>query len=141
MANRQRLAGQGDVDDLVAKLPVELLVLESLFALGDCGLEPLANAVQEHAALAVPDTAQRLGQFALAAEVPDARIVEVGRAGRSGDRGARLALVRLPIHGGDCSFVFGQESSSFVGAGRSGPGSEQEVRRCGPGSRFRPGAW
>ena len=141
MADRQLLAGQRDVDDLVAQAAVELLVLEQLLALGDGGLEALADAVQEHAGLAVADAAERLGELALAAQVADARVIELTGATRSGNRGARLALVRLPVHGGDCNFVCGQESSSFVGAGWSGPGSEREVRRREPGSRFRSGAW
>src|SRR6185437_13014547 len=103
MADRQLLAGQRDVDDLVAQAAVELLVLEQLLARGDGALEALADAVQEHAGLAVADAAERLGELALAAQVADARVIELTGATRSGNRGARLTLVRLPVHGGDCN--------------------------------------
>ena len=77
------------------------------------------------------------------AELDDARVRYLGRKSELAEalRVARLTLVRLPVHGGDCNFGCGQESSSFIGAGRSGPGSEREVRRRGPGSPFRSGAW
>ena len=140
MADGQLLARQRDVDHLLAQAAVELLVRERPLAFADGALEPLADPVQEHAAVAIADPPQRLGELALAAEVADARIIELG-GGRGGrDRFLGLALVCDPIHGGDCNFVFGQKSSSFAVAGRACPGTEREVRRRAPGSRFRTGA-
>ena len=87
VAERQLLARQGDVDDLVAQPPVELLACEHRAAFRDGGLEVAAYAVQQHAALAVAHPAERLGELRLAPEVLDARVVELGLAGRAGDRG------------------------------------------------------
>src|SRR4029079_4362124 len=125
---------------LVAQPSVELRFLEHSLALGNGRLETLPDPVQEDAALAVAYAAQRLRELAFAAQITDARVVELRWAGRSGDRGVCLGLVRLPVHGADCGFFVAQKSSSFVSAGRSRPGSEREVRRCAPSSRFRPGA-
>src|SRR6266516_230718 len=119
MADRQVLAGQRDVDNLVAEAAVELLVLEQLLALGDGGLEALADAIQEHAGLSVADAAERLGELALAAQVADARVIELHGAARSGDRGARFALVRLPVYGGEARRVSpGPVVELGVGTGR-----------------------
>ena len=54
------------------------LALDRRLALLDGRLEPLADAVQQHPALAVADAAQGLGELALAAEEADARLVELG---------------------------------------------------------------
>ncbi len=67
MPERQLLARQRHVDDLVAQPPVELLAAEPVAALGDRRLEPLADPVQQHAALAVAHAAQRLGELATCA--------------------------------------------------------------------------
>src|SRR2546430_16281189 len=67
MADRQVLARQRDVDNLVAEAAGELLVLEQLLALRDGGLEALAGALQEHAGLSVAGAPGRPGELALAA--------------------------------------------------------------------------
>src|SRR4029450_13466265 len=93
---RQLLAGQRDVDDLLGEGPVELGALELSAARLERGLERRPQRVQRHAGLAVADTAQRLREVALAAEVADTRAVE--RGGRRGgrDRALRLGFLLLP---------------------------------------------
>src|SRR5580765_8575012 len=56
----QLLAGQGHVDHLIAKPPVELRVLEDPFALGDRRLEALPDPV--HARRAAPARARSSGR-------------------------------------------------------------------------------
>ena len=82
----ERLAGQRDVEGALRVEPLELLALDRLAARLDGGLEPRADPVQEHAALAVAHAAQRLREVALPAEVADARVVELAGVGGGGDR-------------------------------------------------------
>ncbi len=78
-------------------------------------LDPLAERVQSHPALAVADLTERELQRALAAEVADARVVELGVVRGARDRGERLTFERLDVHGGDCTrFVHGSSSRSTV---------------------------
>ena len=95
-----RVAGNRHVDAGVGRRlvrhPQQLLV-----AGGDGLLEPRADAVQEHPALAVAHGAQRLGELRLAAEVPNARIVELALRQSSVDRLQRFGFIRGPIHRGD----------------------------------------
>ena len=53
VAERELLAGERDVDDLVAQAPVELVAPERVLALTDRRLEPAANPVEQHACVAV----------------------------------------------------------------------------------------
>ncbi len=101
MAERERLARQRHVDDLVAQAPVELRAAQAGAALGDGRLEPAAHAVQQHPGLAVANAAQRLGQLRLPPEHAHAHVVELRLGARGGDRSCRLLLVRRPVHGGD----------------------------------------
>ena len=63
-----------------SRAAVEREALELCLSRGDRLLEPRADAVQQHPALAVADAAQRLGELGLAAEVPHARVVELARS-------------------------------------------------------------
>src|SRR5262249_50784937 len=81
VAERQLLAREGDVDDLLAEAPVELLVGERALALGDRRLEPAAHAVEELAGLPVPYLAQRERELALATEHARAHAAAAGWAG------------------------------------------------------------
>ena len=133
LAERQLLAGQRDVDDLLAQPPVELVVGELALARVDRRLEPLADAVEPHAALAVAHPAQRLGDRALAAEEAHADVLDLVRRRGSGDRAGRLRLVRLPIQSRS-------NVSSFV-AGRTveSPGSSNGGLGARPRPRLEPG--
>ena len=75
--------------------------LQRRHALLDRRLELRANAVQQHAALAVAHAAQRLRELGLAPEEAHACLVELRVAERGADRGDCFLLVRLPVHGGD----------------------------------------
>ena len=97
--------------------PVELLAGERPLALVDRGLEPLADAVEQHAGLAVADGAERLRELALAAEVADAHVLDLVGRRRVGDRAARLGFVRLPV---DLAQVF---TSNGRGPNGRSPGS------------------
>ena len=108
---RQLLAGKRDVDHLLAKAAVELLVGERRLAGLDGRLEPLPNAVQEHPGLAVADLAQRQGERALAPEVGDAHLLEL----LAGARG--LARSRRPAARTAASCV---TSFSIVAGGSAG---------------------
>src|SRR5262249_23442770 len=122
VAEREGLAGQRDVDDLLRERAVELGPLELGAARVERGFEPAAQAVQGDATLAVADAAQRLGKLALAAQVAHAHVLERRRRRAGLDRGQRLALVLLPVHGGDCiahRFLL----SRRVDRAWSGPGS------------------
>ena len=89
--------------DALGREPLrELGPLELLLTCGDGSLDRLPDGVQRHPALLVPDLAQRELQGRLAAEVRDARVVELAERRRAGDRGERLPLQPLRIHGGDC---------------------------------------
>ena len=140
MADGQLLARQRDVDDLLAEPTVELLGLEPTCGRVNTALNPCPDAVEQHAGLAIPNLSQRLRERAFAADVFDPQMLDVIEGLGLFQGALELLLVRLPVHGGDCNFVFGQESSSFAVAGRARPGMEREVRRRAPGSRFRTGA-
>ena len=98
VAERERVAGERDVDDVLGERTVELSALELCAAGLERGLEPVADAVQRHAALAVADRAQRLRELALAAEVADARLLELGGRRGACDRALRLGFQGLGIH-------------------------------------------
>src|SRR3954447_15805079 len=91
-------AGGRPADGSLRQRPVELLALERRAPLVERGLEPLADAVQEHAALAVADASQRLRQLALPAEVADARVVQLVERRSGRNRASRLGFVALPVH-------------------------------------------
>ena len=95
----ERLARQCHVERALRVQPLERFVLDRVAARLDRRLEPRADAVQEHPALAVTHCSQRLGEVALPPEVADARVVELvcRRGGR--DRLLRFILVLLPVHG------------------------------------------
>src|SRR5207249_7673546 len=83
VAERQRVAGERDVDDVLGERALELGALE-LGASGlDRLLEPVAQGVERHPGLAVADAAKGLGELALAAEVADARLLELVGARRA----------------------------------------------------------
>ena len=75
---RKLVAGQRDVDDLLGQRAVELGALELLAPRRQRGLEPVAQRVERHPGLAVAHGAQGLRELALAAEVADARLLELG---------------------------------------------------------------
>ena len=96
VADRERLAGERDVDDLVPQAPVELSRCEQL---------PRAAAAADSSPSRTPFSriplsrsrtgAQRLSELRLAAEHADAHGLELRLAGGRGDRGHGLVLVRL----------------------------------------------
>ena len=100
----RRVTGQRHVDAVLREAPVELGRLELLGALGELALERLPDLVRllpDRAALLrrqLADRAQRGGQLRLAAEQPDAQLLELGRGRGRGDRrlavGAELDQVR-----------------------------------------------
>ena len=94
----ERLARQRHVEGALRIEPLERFGLDGVLPLGDRSLEPPADAVQQHAGLAVADAAKRLRQVASPAEVAHARVVEVGGTGRRGDCSLCVAFVLLPIH-------------------------------------------
>ena len=65
---RQLLAGERDVDDLVAQAPVELGIRQLVRTGFERVLEPGADPVQEHAALTVAHTTKCLHQVGFAAQ-------------------------------------------------------------------------
>jgi hypothetical protein len=140
VADRQLLARKRDVDDFLAQAAVELTRLDSRCGRVDPALDPLADAVEEHSGVAVPDLTKCPSKRTLSAHVLHTQTLDVIERPRLLESSLETVFVRLPIHGGDCSFVVGQKSSSFVAAGPSGPGSEREVRRQAPGFRFQTGA-
>src|SRR3954462_4051311 len=95
---RQRVAREGDVDDVFGQRALELGALEGFAPLRERRLEPVAQRVERHPGLAVAHGAQRLGQLALAAEVADARLLQLGGARRARDRALRLGFQGLGVH-------------------------------------------
>ena len=95
---RERVAGEGDVDDLLGERTVELRALELCAASLERALEPVADAVQRHPALAIADLAESLRELALAAEVADARLLELGGGRGACDRALCLGFQGLGIH-------------------------------------------
>src|SRR5204862_2115916 len=87
-----------DVDDVLGERALELGVLEVGSAGLDCLFEPGAQGVQGHPGLAVADAAERLGEVAFAAEVADARLLELVGARRARDRALRLGFQGLRVH-------------------------------------------
>ena len=73
---REGVAGQRDVERGCRGQPLELFPLDRLATRVDCGLEPGADPVQEHAALPIAHAAQGLREVALPAEVANSRVVE-----------------------------------------------------------------
>ena len=74
----------------------------------------VAQRVQRHARLAVAHGAQRLRELALAAEVADARIFELGRRRRARDRALCLALQRLRVHRATVPSAFVSACDAFA---------------------------
>ena len=118
------LAGERDVEPLLREDLLQLGLLELALPGRERVLEPLAQGVERHAALAVADAAQRLLQLALAAEVADANLVELSdrRSGR--DRALRLTFEGLGLH------------AATVSTGRRDPRSP---RTSVPGTCLAPG--
>ena len=132
----EQSAGKRDVDPLGREPFFELGARELLLARGERRLDRLAHRVERHARLAVAHLAQRELQRAAAAEVLDARLVELGERRRGRDRGERLLLQGLRIHGGDCIHGF----SSFRGHGQRAGTPRLVLRRRSPLlARRRPG--
>src|SRR5262249_14233957 len=77
VAEREVLAGEGDVDDLLAEAPVKLLALERSLALGHALLEARAHAVQEHAGLAVAHLAERKRERGLTTQEANPDLLEL----------------------------------------------------------------
>ena len=102
VAERERVAGERHVDDVLGQRAVELDPLELRLAGRDRLLDRLARRVQGHARLAVAHLAERELEVARAAEVADAQLLELvgGRGGL--DRAQGLALERLRVHARDC---------------------------------------
>ncbi len=95
----ERLAGQRHVERALRVQPLERFVLDRVATRFDRCLEPRPDAVQEHPALAVPHSPQRLHQVGLPAEVADTRVVELVRRRGRRDGLLRFILVLLPVHG------------------------------------------
>ncbi len=96
----------------------------------------LAHRVERHAGLAVAHLAQRELQRALATEIADAHLVELGERPRLGSGGECLLLEVVGIHDGDLIQRFLLLSRARE-RGRSRPGSCRRRRR--PSRRRRPG--
>src|ERR1700693_592011 len=82
VAERKLVTGERDVDNVLGLGPVELGALELRLPRLDRLLDRLACGVQRHAGLAVTYLAKRELEVAAAAEIPDAKLVQV--AGRGG---------------------------------------------------------
>jgi hypothetical protein len=136
------VAGERHVDLLLAQRPLQLRPPELVLLRRHRLLDALAERVQRHAALAVPDDAQRLLQLGLAAQEADARLVQFVERRRARDRALRLGFERLDVHGGDCSIGFHRILPGVAGRGLERPGRTQgrtTVRRA-PLPRSRAGA-
>ena len=101
MAARRRVAGERDVERLLAEQPLEGSCAQRLLALVERRLERFAERVQRHSRLAVAHLAEGLLELALAAEVADARLLELVRGTGGRDRALRLGFERLRIHARD----------------------------------------
>src|SRR5882757_6202401 len=97
----QELRGQRDVDALFDEPPLELLLLDPDELVRDRRLDRLAHGVQRHAGLAVAHLAERLLQLALPPEKGDGNTLDLFRGRGLLQPSLRVALVGLPIHGGD----------------------------------------
>ena len=82
---------------------LELRALELVLSRRERRLEGLAHGVQRHPGLPVAHLPQRELQLTAAAEVMDARLLELGERRRRLDGGQSLLLQRLRVHGGDCT--------------------------------------
>ncbi len=101
VAARRCVAGKRDVERLLAEQPLEGRCAQGLLARVERRLERFAESVQRHPRLAIAHLAKGLLELALAAEVADARLLElVGAAGCS-DRALRLGFESLRIHARD----------------------------------------
>ena len=78
VAERELLAGESDVDDVLRQLAVELGPLERRLARLDGGFDRLARRVQRHARLALANLPERLLQLASAPDVAHAQLVQLG---------------------------------------------------------------
>src|SRR5207244_9060763 len=95
---RELVAGPGDVDDILGEGTVELGSLELGAAPFERFLQPVAEGVENHAALAVADGAQALGELAPAAEEADAGALELGEVLGPRDRALGLGFEGFRIH-------------------------------------------
>ena len=102
LAAGDQLGGQCDVDPLRRELRVELGALEPVLLRLDGVLDRYARRVERHAGLPVAYVAERELQRALAAEVANTRVVEIGERPGRGDGGERFVLECLSVHRGDC---------------------------------------
>src|SRR5918996_267795 len=148
LASRDRRPGHRDVDPLLGEAPVELGALQLRLTTVDGSLEALAKRVQRLPGLAVADVAERELERALATEVLDPHLLDLLGRRRRLERGERVRLERLRIHGGDCSGpsldLSGHRSSSRVlvwdGKPRGGTREERREARGAPPPRLRAGA-
>ena len=98
-------------------------------------LEPRPDAVQEHPALPVAHGAERLGELRLAAEVLDARVVELRFRQSLRDGAQRFGFIRGPTsHRGE---TIQGSSFTFDGADNEAPVRRRSARRR---PRLRTGA-
>ena len=98
VAARSALAGQRDVDDLLAQPPVERLPLELLAPRREGCLEAAAQRVESHSGVAVAHLTQGLRQLGVAAEEANALLLELVRGPGSRDRAQRLGFEELDVH-------------------------------------------
>ena len=139
----------GDVDPLLGQAAVELGSAEHLLAPVDRALEALAERVQRDAGLAVPHVAERELERALASQVLDPDVLDLVGRRRGLERGQRVGLERLRVHGGDCigiglgSRAHRSSSLACIRDGKprarnaGGTGEWLDARRC-PGSEPGP---
>ena len=94
----RRLAGQSDVDPLLAQPSVELGALERVAPSVERRLEALPERVQRHPGLAVSHLTERLRQLRLATQEADADLLDLVRGRRRGDRLECLVFERRGVH-------------------------------------------
>ena len=133
VAEREPLAGERDVDDVLGQRTVELGALEGGLARIDGALDRFPGRVERHARLAVAHLAERELERAAAPEVADAQLLQLRSRRGSLDGAQGLALERLRVHARDCI--------AWLELIRPGPASVR-IRRASapvPGKKPRPG--
>ena len=131
VAEREPLAGERDVDDVLGQSAVELGPLEGSLACVDGGLDRLSSCIERHARLAVTHLAERELEGAAPPEIADAQLFQLRSRRGSLDRAQGLTLERLRVHARDC-----------IAWLRHGPGYLVRIRRASapvPGEKPRPG--
>ena len=99
VAERELLAGQRDVDDLLGQACGRARRARARCARSATALSSaLAERVQRHPRLAVAHPAQGLRELALAPEVADARLLELVDARGARDRALCLGFQGLRVH-------------------------------------------